>query len=521
MTNNQTQPNSEALQSRLDFIGLDQAARARLAKVRGSVDANLPLALDKFYDKLRSEPSLAAFFSGGGHMDRTQAKQVSHWQTIMTGALDDDYMEASRRVGLVHARIGLEPRWHIGGYGLIFETLVSGIIHDWMEQALSETKRGLFGRQRALDPAQIVAETDAMGAALVDVIKTMLLDIDIGVSAYFDRLAADAKSAEDAASAKITRAVELTGEVLQALAQGDLSRRITEEFDPEFQQIKDDTNAVATRLAEIVGRLRTTSGGVKTATGEILAGANDLADRTARQSNTLEETTAAVDQLSSAVAANALRATDASTKAAAVAKNATEGGAVMQQANAAVAGIETSSARIANIIGMIDDIAFQTNLLALNASVEAARAGDAGKGFAVVAVEVRRLAQSAAQASSEIKGLIEASAVEVRTGSKLVGEAADKLVEILTGAQESAVLIDAIAQANQEQSASLVELGSAVHQMDEMAQHNAALVEQINSALEQTDVEVHELDSIVEVFSIAAVSEAKTAPARGVKRKVA
>ncbi|HTM76452.1 MAG TPA: protoglobin domain-containing protein, partial [Devosia sp.] len=365
MTNHQAQPNSDALQSRLDFIGLDQAARERLASVQPSVDANLPAALDKFYDKLRAEPSLTAFFSGDSHMDRTQAKQVSHWKTIMAGALDNEYLEASRRVGLVHARIGLEPRWHIGGYGLIFETLVRGIIQDWMQQALAEPKRGRFGRKRALQPAEILAETDAMGAALVDVIKTMLLDIDIGVSAYFDRLAADAKIAEAAASTKINRAVELTGEVLKALAEGDLSRRITDDFDVEFQQIKDDTNAVAERLAEIVGRLRTTSNGVKTATGEILAGANDLANRTARQSSTVEETTAAVDQLSGAVAANAVRATDASTKAATVAKNATEGGAVMQQASTAVEGIEASSARIANIIGMIDDIAFQTNLLAV------------------------------------------------------------------------------------------------------------------------------------------------------------
>src|SRR5690606_20524892 len=138
---------------------------------------------------------------------------------------------------------------------------------------------------------------------------------------------------------------------------------------------------------------------------------------------------------------------------------------------------------ISNIIGMIDDIAFQTNLLALNASVEAARAGEAGKGFAVVAVEVRRLAQSAANASAEIKQLIDESAREVRNGTGLVARAAETLQDIRTGAEESASLIDTIAQANRDQAASLEEVTIAVRQMDEMTQHNAALVEETNAAI--------------------------------------
>ena len=172
----------------------------------------------------------------------------------------------------------------------------------------------------------------------------------------------------------------------------------------------------------------------------------------------------------------------------------------MNDATQAMTAIETSSGKISNIIGMIDDIAFQTNLLALNASVEAARAGDAGKGFAVVAVEVRRLAQSAASASSDVKALIEASAGEVRSGAQLVNRAAERLHDILTGAEESAVLIDAIATANRDQSGALEEVAVAVRQMDEMTQHNAALVEQTNAAIEQTETQAGELDRIVEVF---------------------
>ena len=504
------EPVLDALQSRLDFIGMDQSARERLARVQAHVDKHLPLALDKFYAKISAVPAVQKFFAGKEQMQRAQGKQTGHWKAIAAGQFDNEYFEASTRVGLRHAQIGLEPRWHIGGYGIILETLLAGVVHDFMANVLVQ-RDGMFGRKAPLDPVHVLAEADALGAALADVVKSMLLDIDIGVSTYFEKLAAETASQQADAAAKITRAVELTGEVLKDLSEGDLTNRITAEFEPEFERIKQDTNAVAERLADIVLRLRSTSRSLKTATGEILSGANDLSERTTKQAATIEETSASVEQLSGAVQDNARRAATASQKAQSVSSSATQGGEVMSEANAAMAAIETSSGKISNIIGLIDDIAFQTNLLALNASVEAARAGDAGKGFAVVAVEVRRLAQSAAGASAEVKQLIEASANEVRNGSRLVGLAAEKLLDILAGAQESSSLIDAIAQASKEQSAALEEVSVAVRIMDEMTQHNAALVEETNAAIEQTEAQANALDGIVAVFKIDAVEQA---PAR-------
>jgi methyl-accepting chemotaxis protein len=292
---------------------------------------------------------------------------------------------------------------------------------------------------------------------------------------------------------------ELT-DSLALMAKGDLGGRIDTEFTGQFEALRQAFNQSLSQLERIVSDLRKASGTLKTATAEILSGANDLSTRTTRQAATIEETSAAVEQLSTAVADNARRAATASDKARQVSLNATDGGAVMGEATTAMSAIETSSGKISNIIGMIDDIAFQTNLLALNASVEAARAGEAGKGFAVVAIEVRRLAQSAAEASSDVKALIEASAGEVRTGAQLVGKAAERLQDILSGAEESALLIDEIAKANREQSGALQEVGVAVRQMDEMTQHNAALVEQTNAAIEQTEAQASELDRIVAVF---------------------
>ena len=312
-----------------------------------------------------------------------------------------------------------------------------------------------------------------------------------------------------------------TSRVLASLAKADLTEKVTGSYSGAFGQLKDDTNAVADKLAEIVGQLRQTSRALKTATGEILSGANDLSERTTKQAATIEETSAAMEQLASTVLQNADRAKEASVVAGTVTKTAEEGGQVMGQANDAMGRIETSSSKISNIIGMIDDIAFQTNLLALNASVEAARAGEAGKGFAVVAVEVRRLAQSAAEASSEVKVLIEQSAGEVKAGSKLVADAASKLETMLASARSSNELMDGIARESREQASAIEEVNVAVRQMDEMTQHNAALVEETNAAIEQTEAQASELDRIVDIFTLddarRELAAPKTAPKAAAK----
>jgi methyl-accepting chemotaxis protein len=313
------------------------------------------------------------------------------------------------------------------------------------------------------------------------------------------------------------------GQVLSALANTDLTQRMEGEYQGAFASLRDDTNAVSDRLEGMVLSLRGTSSSLKVATGEILAGANDLAERTTKQAAAIEETSAAMDQLADTVKQNAEKVEQAASRTKAAAQLAGEGGQVMGEANSAMERITSSSAKISNIIGLIDDIAFQTNLLALNASVEAARAGEAGKGFAVVAIEVRRLAQSAAQASSDVKHLIEQSAQEVSGGSKLVSLAADKLNAILLAVQENNELMRAVSSASSEQSSAIGEVTTAIRHMDEMTQHNAALVEQTNAAIEQTEAQASELDQAVAVFRVkeqvagTAKSVARQEPAKGIK----
>jgi methyl-accepting chemotaxis protein len=321
-----------------------------------------------------------------------------------------------------------------------------------------------------------------------------------------DRVAANLNSMLHTTNTALTEA----GHVLAALARTDLTQRMGGAYSGAFAALRDDTNAVSERLAESVLSLRGTSNSLRVATGEILAGTNDLAERTTKQAAAIEETSAAMEQLATTVNDNARKAQDAAMRTQSAAQLADEGGQVMEQATQAMDRISTSSSKISNIIGLIDDIAFQTNLLALNASVEAARAGEAGKGFAVVAVEVRRLAQSAAQASADVKVLIEQSSVEVSGGTKLVDSAAQKLQAILAAVRENSVLMQGISSASGEQSSAIAEVTTAVRQMDEMTQHNAALVEETNAAIEQTESQAVELDKIVEVFKIDEKAERRT-----------
>jgi len=374
-----------------------------------------------------------------------------------------------------------------------------------------EAERVRRQQQRAEMMLAFQSEFDTVIAATADGDLTRRIEASYP-DADIQRIAANFNGVLDTLSTALGEA----GGVLSALARTDLTQRMEGDYKGVFAALRDDTNLVGDKLTGLVTQLRDTSHALRIATGEILAGANDLSERTTRQAATIEETSAAMEQIAGTVSENARKAAMGAERTRAAAALAEDGRQVMDKANAAMEKITQSSARISNIIGLIDDVAFQTNLLALNASVEAARAGEAGKGFAVVAVEVRRLAQSAAQASAEVKQLIEESSAEVSGGSQLVSVAADKLVDIITAVHENSALIGEIAEASVGQSTAIAEVTTAVRQMDEMTQHNAALVEETNAAIEQTEAQAVELDRIVSVFRIAKAAQSASRPARRV-----
>lgn len=490
----------DGLAERLDFIGLDARSLDALRSVEPMIAHHLPDALSRFYERLVKVPAVSRFFSGNAQMSRAQSSQINHWLAIATGKFDGNYLESSRRIGLRHAQIGLEPRWYIGGYGLIVETLLAGVAEDFMKKQIGSKKPGLFSR--GADPEAVNLAVTELSLALSAMMKSVMIDIDMAVSVYFEKVLSDSQARDRENADKVAWAADLTGEVLQRLAAGDLTEQITAEFEGGFEKIKVDTNALVDRLREIMMQLRSTSSQLRTAIGEILAGANDLSERTTRQAAAIEQTSASMEELAKTVTENARLAEEASDTAHRAALTAETGGEMMGKVTQAMERISASSGKISNIIGIIDDIAFQTNLLALNASVEAARAGDAGKGFAVVAVEVRRLAQSAASASSDVKALVETSVEEVHAGEGLVHSAAEKLAELLVAVRESTKAMSRISEASRDQSVSIAEISGAVLQMDEMTQHNAPLVEETNAAIEQTESQARQLDEIVEQFRL-------------------
>jgi len=278
----------------------------------------------------------------------------------------------------------------------------------------------------------------------------------------------------DAIIAPINDAINIA----QALADGDLSQNMRSDYGGEFLALANAMNGSIENLSSMVDEIRTASTNVFDSSREIAQGNNELSHRTESQASSLEETASAMEELTSTVQQNAENSTEASKLSSSVMEKASNGGSVVRNAITAMSDINKSSKKIADIISVIDEIAFQTNLLALNAAVEAARAGEQGRGFAVVAAEVRNLAQRSAGAAKEIKGLINDSVEAVGQGTKLVDQTGQTFSELVSAIEEVSSMIADIDSAGKEQSAGIGEVSAAVSQMDEMTQQNAALVEE-------------------------------------------
>jgi methyl-accepting chemotaxis protein-1 (serine sensor receptor) len=298
-------------------------------------------------------------------------------------------------------------------------------------------------------------------------------------------------------------------ELLRAIARGDLTARMEGDFPGVFARMRDDANATVGQLTKIVSGIQQASMSINTAASEIAAGNSDLARRTEQQAANLEETAASMEELTSTVRHNADSARQANQLAIGAASVASEGGATVERVVDTMAQIEQSSRKIAEIISVIDGIAFQTNILALNAAVEAARAGEQGRGFAVVASEVRTLAQRSANAAKEIKGLIETSVDKVADGSALVSQAGATMGEIVASVQRVTDIMAEISAASQEQSAGIEQVNRTIMQMDETTQQNAALVEEASAAARSMEEQAQALSDSVAVFKTDARPSAR------------
>ena len=435
------------------------------------------------------------------------------------GAVDEANMRASFYWTLIIVAMStLALMLAIVGF-VTFKRIIGGM--DKIRHSMGEVADGHLDNEIAL--ARNNDEIGDMGKALEvfrqGAIANRRLEQEAAENrkrAEAERIALQEKAEADAAE-RLRIATSGLAAGLKRLAGGDLAFQLNEAFAQDFEALRHDFNRsvsqLGTTLAEISGSIST----LDTGTREIASGTDDLSKRTEQQAASLEQTAAALDEITVNVANSSRRTEEAKDVAGRANRSAAESAQVVSHAEEAMRKIEESSQQISNIIGVIDEIAFQTNLLALNAGVEAARAGEAGKGFAVVAQEVRELAQRSAQAAKEIKGLIHNSSTEVESGVKLVRDAGTALKTISEFIVEINAHMESIATSAKEQSVGLAEVNTAVNQMDQTTQQNAAMVEQSNAASNTLANEAVRLRDLVSQFRLEGASSAPAGGMRGAR----
>lgn len=402
---------------------------------------------------------------------------------------------------------------------LIAALACAGLLHRWIAAPIRQMTRTMTelasGNREIMVPS--LSRGDEIGemALAVQAFKTAAIDkerLQIAQEEAEREVDLQRRTAEDErrrnegdrqdSMRQLGVVVDQLGQALSGLADGDLNQRIEAVFAPDYIQLKDDFNKAIARLQETMRQIAQNTDSMKAGSMEIRQAADDLAGRTEQQASSVEETATALDELTATVRQTAESARQANQAADQVKGEAEQSTIIVGDAVLAMGGIEKSAQEISKIVGVIDEIAFQTNLLALNASVEAARAGEAGKGFAVVASEVRALAQRSASAAKEIKGLIEASTMEVEKGVDLVDRTGMALQRMASEINRVTGLVADIAGAAQEQASGLQQVNSAVGDMDQATQQNAAMAEQSTAAAHSLTVEADKLADLVSFFKL-------------------
>jgi methyl-accepting chemotaxis protein len=398
-------------------------------------------------------------------------------------------------------------RHHGKAYAAGFEATLEGIKTARITSAqdantdLGKVKEAVHGMESTSDAmSERAVARAASAAARIDAVRSRAQALQLGLSALA-LLVAGALCV--AVTRSITRPIALAVAVAEKVAGGDLSSHIDVAGHDETSRLLAALKKMNDSLTDIVGQVRTASDSIATGSNQIATGNADLSQRTEEQASNLQQTAASMEQLTSTVQQNADNARTATQLAIGASEVAAEGGMVVGRVVDTMQSISASSKKIADIIGVIDGIAFQTNILALNAAVEAARAGEQGRGFAVVAAEVRSLAQRSAHAAREIKSLIGESVEKVEAGTALVGQAGKTMGDIVVQVKRVSDLIGGISASSGEQSTGIGQIGAAVSQLDQVTQQNAALVEESAAAAESLRHQADRLARTMQVFQLA------------------
>jgi len=465
----------------LSKFDLEGKSRSYLVEGGKLVAPLLPEVLEHFYGFISDDPEMSGFFPDQALIDKAKAGQKKHWELLLSGEFTQEYFDSAYRIGRIHPRIGLPFLFYLSGYAQVTSYIQKSLLKKYGGGVRFLRKRNV---------------PEIMGA----ITRAFALDTHLVLDAHF----AAEKEEQDLAFKYLTNGI-------QEMASRDLTKLIPSSKDSDYpvryDPVREAFNGLMLSQREVLQRIQDSAASLNIRSNEVAQAAEDLSHRTETQAATLEETAAAVEEISTSMKSSAKATSETNETVNETRQSAAHGSKVVQEAILKMQEIQESASQIAQIINVIDDIAFQTNLLALNAGVEAARAGDAGRGFAVVASEVRGLAQRTAESANEIKSLIEDSTRQVEGGVSLVNETGQALEKMSSDVNRAAVLTSQVASSAEEQATGLSEINVGVSQLDQVTQQNAAMVEEATAATLSMKQDVSMLHDLVGSFRIGDADE--------------